>query len=180
MQPGPIGICFSAALLSISALPVFAQDSCPEELQTRLIQKALYEGDGYRPLTIEEQNEMADDNGSSESSENWRPRSQADDCEKLPSLVDPEERGYRPLDYGTQRQQVSPSYGGHSGYMPGYPGGYDWRYAPYQGPYNPPVYPNTPLNNWPRGSSPYYTRPQVLPGYGVMPYSFGGNSSVPY
>ena len=178
MHSSTTGIRFFAGLLCVFVSPIYAQSSCTEDLQTQLIQAALYgePDDGYRPLSADEEAEVIDDNDSSESTTEWRPDSQTGNCEKLQSLVNPEDRGYRPLDYGAQGQQGTPS----SGSYPAYPQGYGWPHAPYQAPYYPPAYPNAAGHGQPGAAHPYYSQPPMSPGYGVMPYSFGGNGSPPY
>jgi hypothetical protein len=190
MQPRLIVILLCAYLCSSLALPAFARDTCEEEApQMANIQLVSYQDDGYRPLTAEETGAQtgSDQSPDNNDSEYRKSSSSSDDCAREKSLGDPQERGYRPLDNRTTREQQAPAptYDAYQGNSPGY-----WQNSPaYPGYYPAPMQSN-PYGNtwpgggygnmWPGGGYPYRNAPQFLPGYGIMPYSFGGNGSMPY
>jgi hypothetical protein len=195
----------NACLVSNIAL---AAGNCEETTGFTIQPVAQYVDEGFRPLSEEEVDEVQSQQDAS--SDGWRPKSSDSDCEqKSSSMLEPEERGYRPLDYGTTEQRADktadalqqlpdyrdnrywwntqPAYG--SGYMPGYgsQGGYG-AYGGYGYPNYSPAYPSAPGNSWYQGNSwpqggyggnPYYSMPQFMPGYGVTPFGFGG-SGLPW
>lgn len=188
-----------ASLLCLTSYRVSAADNCEEPAVPTLQPVAQYVDEGFRPLSEEEVSEIQSQRG--EPADGWRPESAKQDCEqKSSSMLEPEERGYRPLDYGTVMQKDTekpegenqgwPNYGGNQyrwnypqGYGPGYMQGYMPGYG-YGGPNYSPAYPPVPGNSWYQGNpwsqggyggSPYNSMPQFMPGYGVMPYMFGGS-----
>jgi hypothetical protein len=185
-----------SALLHLSVFCVFsssciAAEECVEEKMPSIQAVAQYVDEGFRPLSDEEVAEMPGA-GKVDKSDDWRPKSSGSDCDKQSSsLLQPEERGYRPLDYGTRqykeaenKRQQENEYKGRSDWW-NYPQGYG-AYGGYYNPYASPAYPWAQGYpgyqggyGYPQGGYPYYPMPQFLPGYGVMPFSFGG-SGVPY
>jgi len=169
------GVSISGLLFYSLALSAAAESTCTEEPAAGLMQVAYYEDDGYRPMTAEEYSESLNGDEQSEttdeSSKNWRPEQQNKDCEQS-SLTQSEDRGYRPLNYGSGRGQSSYQEHGQS-HMP------DWRsgYPGYYPSYGTPAYPGEAGNIWTQGGYPQFNAPPYIPGYGVMPYSFG--SGVP-
>jgi len=167
----------SGLLFYLLAFSVAAESTCIEEPVAGWVQVAYYEDDGYRPVTAEEYSESSADDEqnetSEESSKHWRPEQQDKDCQQS-SLTQSEDRGYRPLNYGSTRKGSS-----QQGYEQSYM--HDWRpgYPGYYPPYGTPVYPGGAGNIWTQGGYPRFNAPPFLPGYGVMPYSFGSGVPTP-
>ena len=188
-----------ASLLCLASIHASAADNCEEPVALTIKPVAQYVDQGFRPLSEEEITEIQSKDN--ESADGWRPKTSEKDCEqKSSSMLEPEERGYRPLDYGTVMQkdteesgdqnQQQPVYGGNQywwnypqGYGPGYMQGYMPGYG-YGTPNYSPGYPAAPGNSWYQGNPwsqgsygnyPYQSMPQFLPGYGIMPYMFGGS-----
>jgi len=170
-------ISLSGLLFYLLAFQASAELACPEEPLSELIQVAYYEDDGYRPLTAEEYSESSDggehSDKSGESSEHWRPEQQDNDC-KQSSSSQSEDRGYRPLNYGSSKQR-SQSYSHGRSYMPDWGAGYRRNYPSY----GVPAHPGGAGNIWTQGGHPHSNEPPFIPGYGVMPYSFGGGAPMP-
>ena len=159
-----------------------AQDECSPPVAPKAQTVAQYVDEGFRPLQQEELESLQ--SGKPQTSTDWRPSENRKDCEPQPSLLEPEERGYRPLDYATQQYQSrQESSGARQPPGIGYPGEY-WRYSPpaYQNsyPYYSPTYPTSPGGYGQPGGFPNFTQPPRVPGYGIMPYSFGGSTTAPY
>ena len=169
-------ISLSGLLFYLLAFQVSAELTCIEEPIADLNTVAYYEDDGYRPLSAEEEGELSDSSDKVErenSSEHWRPEQQSEDC-KQSSLTQSEDRGYRPLNYGSSKQRSS--FQDHrQSYMPGWGSGYRQNYPSY----GTPVYPGGTGNIWTQGGYPHFNGPPYIPGYGVMPYSFGGGAPSP-
>jgi len=183
-----------SVLLHLSVFCVFsssciAAEECVDDTQPSIQPVAQYVDEGFRPLSDEEVAEISGA-GQVDKSDDWRPKSSGSDCDKQSStLLQPEERGYRPLDYGTRqykeeqnKKQQENEYRGRSDWW-NYPQGYGGYGNPYASPMPPwsQGYPGYQGGyGYPQGGGyPYYPMPQFLPGYGVMPFSFGG-SGVPY
>lgn len=155
---------------------VSAELTCLKEPSAELIRVAYYEDDGYRPLSADEESASSDGSDkaeSNDSSEHWRPEQQSDDC-KQSSLTRSEDRGYRPLNYGSSKQRSS-SQDHRQSYMPDWGSGYRQNYPSH----GAPVYPGGAGNIWTQGGYPRFNEPPFIPGYGVMPYSFGGGVPTP-
>ena len=191
-----VTVIFMLAMLSSpNSHAVFVDDQCAPEPVLAIQPAAFVEDEGYRPLSAEE---LAEQGGEpvppGDESQYRKPTDRDDDCDRRKSYVDPQERGYRPLDYGTEETEAAtapapaaqPAYTPSPGNM-GYP--YGWPPPAYPGFSPMPTYPG-PMgtypgamgNFWPGGGypyNPYYSTPQFIPGYGIMPYSFGGSGPMP-
>jgi hypothetical protein len=169
-------ISLSGLLFYFLAFQVSAELTCLEDPLANLMQVAYLEDDGYRPLSADEDGVSADDDfvpKSDESSEHWRPEQQSNDCNQS-SLTQSEDRGYRPLNYGSSKQRSSSHDHGQS-YMPNWGSGYRRNYPSY----GAPAHPGGAGNIWTQGGYPRFNEPPYIPGYGVMPYSFGGGVPAP-
>ena len=183
-------ILVCATIFCLASNSAFATENCEETTGFTIQPVAQYVDEGFRPLSNDEVDEIYSQQDGSP--DGWRPKSSNSDCEKQSSsMLEPEERGYRPLDYGTTEQgadqpadaqQQLPDYRDNrywwnsqqsqgSGYMPGYggQGGYGGyggygAYGGYGYPNYSPVYPSAPGNSWYQGN----TWPQG--GYGGNPY----------
>ncbi len=193
MRDRMTGIFLLAMLSSPYAHAVLVDDNCVPQQEPLIQAVAFVQEEGYRPLSAEE---LAEQGGEpvpgSDESQYRKPTDRDDDCDRRKSYVDPEERGYRPLDYGTEESETAdesapPAFtpgAVQSGYPygwppPAYPGFSPMPY--YPGPMGMP--PGAMGNIWPGGGypyNPYYSTPQFIPGYGIMPYSFGGSGPMPY
>lgn len=154
----------SGFIIILLSAPVWAQAACADRQPDKLPTLAQAEDDGYRPLTDKGGAATVDGNYSRtppRSSGRWRPVQQDRDCKQQPAAPS-EDDGYRPLTGYGNRPAAQP--------LPASQGD---RYR------EAPVMPASPGNVWSEGAYPYHTDPPIVPGYGVMPYSFGGNGSVP-
>lgn len=169
-------VLVGCAVLGSCAL---AEADCPEEPLFKIIPAANIIDEGFRPLGEEDSPDSGPRPGMDESGY-WRPQTTpAKDCEsRTSSLLEPEDRGYRPLDYGVQQGAQQAESGDRTRHATPYWGGHQQRYS---SPQYSPAYPDYRTNPWYQGGygHPQYYMPPFIPGYGVMPFSFGG-STFPY